>query len=85
LIEMYQKEWKKVWIIGSKEREAEYLSADKIFILWSQNNLPEISQKLFATLRQIDSHHLDIVFCETFETKGIGLAIMDRLKRACEK
>ncbi len=84
-IQDHHAQWKKIWIIGSKEMQYKYLWADRFFLLWSRENLEEVSHNLFATLRQIDIYWLDSVYCETFETKWIWLAIMDRLKRACEK
>lgn len=50
----------------------------------SRNNLEEISKNVFAVLRKVDSFEPDIVIIEGVEEKGLGLAIMNRLIRACE-
>lgn len=77
--------WKKIWVITTNENQDKYKWVDKIFLLWSIYDMNWISKNLFNVLRQVDKYWLDIVFCESFEEKGIGLAIMDRLKRACKK
>lgn len=46
--------------------------------------LEEVSHSIFHLLRQVDSYHPDIVFIEGVPKEGLGLAIMNRLLRACE-
>ena len=50
----------------------------------SRNNLEEISQNIFSTLRKVDAYHVDQVIIEGVAKSGLGLAIMNRLIRACE-
>ena len=40
------------------------------------------SHKFFAALREMDAQHIDEIYCEGFEPKGIGLALMNRMARA---
>ena len=47
-------------------------------------NLEEMSKNIFTTLRKVDKYNPDIVIIEGVEKKEIGLAIMNRLIRACE-
>lgn len=47
------------------------------------NTLEEISHNLFSVLRNIDDLDYDLVIFEGVESKGLGLAIMNRLVRAC--
>ncbi|MBR3249189.1 MAG: threonylcarbamoyl-AMP synthase [Clostridia bacterium] len=49
-----------------------------------KNNLEEISKNIFSALRKVDKFEPDIVFIEGVEATGLGLAIMNRLIRACE-
>ena len=37
---------------------------------------------MFEALRSFDDKKVDIVYAEAFEEKGIGIAIMNRLKKA---
>ena len=46
--------------------------------------LEEISQNIFTLLRKVDSYNVNLVIIEGVEKKGLGLAIMNRLIRACE-
>lgn len=46
--------------------------------------LEEITQNIFTILRKVDNYNADIVIIEGVEKEGLGLAIMNRLIRACE-
>lgn len=50
----------------------------------SKNDLLEISHNIFSVLRSIDKYNADLAIVEGVEAKGVGLAIMNRLIRACE-
>ena len=43
------------------------------------------SKDLFKTLREFDEEGYDIIISESMEEKGIGLAVMNRLKKAATK
>jgi len=47
-------------------------------------SLEEITKNIFKILRKVDSYDPDIVVIEGVEKEGLGLAIMNRLIRACE-
>ena len=47
------------------------------------NTLEEIAHNMFKILRQVDKYKADLVIIEGVENKGLGLAIMNRLLRAC--
>lgn len=49
-----------------------------------KSNLDEISKNIFTTLRKVDTYHVDLVIIEGVTQEGLGLAIMNRLIRACE-
>ena len=42
----------------------------------------EIAKNLFKALRELDKKNVDIFFAEGIEEKGLGLAVMNRLKKA---
>ena len=50
----------------------------------SKNDLLEISHNLFSILRNIDKSNANLAIIEGVNSEGIGLAIMNRLIRACE-
>ena len=47
------------------------------------NTLEEIAHNMFKCLRQVDKYNVNIVIIEGVDSKGLGLAIMNRLVRAC--
>jgi len=47
------------------------------------NNLEEISRNIFTLLRKADKLNTEIIAIEGVEKEGLGLAIMNRLLRAC--
>jgi L-threonylcarbamoyladenylate synthase len=56
--------------------------ADVVKSLGDRGNLEEIAKKLFPTLRKMDEEKVDAIVVEGVETRGLGLAIMNRLRRA---
>lgn len=70
-------------VISCAENMEMYNIENKIDI-GSKKNLEEISKNLFTDLRKVDKYNPDIVIIEGVEKSGIGLAIMNRLIRACE-
>lgn len=47
------------------------------------DTLEEISHNIFKLLREVDKKNVDLIIIEGVETKDLGLAIMNRLLRAC--
>ena len=56
-----------------------------ILVIGSRKNLKGISRNLFKTLRKFDKIKVDVILAETFSEKGIGFALMHRLKKATKK
>ncbi len=52
--------------------------------LGSRKNLEIIAHNLFRCLREFDFENVDVVISESMPKEGIGLAIMDRLRRASD-
>lgn len=48
------------------------------------NTLEEIAHNIFSILRKVDKYNVDLVIIEGMETTGLGLALNNRLLRACE-
>ena len=57
-------------------------------VIGDGEDLSEIASNLFAVLRKVDDGEeyqgIKLIFCETFEQKGIGVAIMNRLEKAAQ-
>ena len=54
---------------------------DAVEVLSPSGNLREAARHLFAALRKLDALGLDRIYAEPCEETGLGLAIMDRVRR----
>lgn len=59
----------------------QYLKA-KPELLWEFTDLDNVAHNLYTALRECDEQNIDAIYCETFTNKGIGLAVMNRLRKA---
>ena len=50
-------------------------------VLSATGDLREAARHLFAALRRLDSLGLDRIYAEPCNEEGLGVAIMDRLRR----
>lgn len=71
----------KTGVIASEETKDRYI-ADEVLAIGSRKNPAEIAANLFKMLRKCDYHNIDIVFAEGLPENQLGLAIMNRLKKA---
>ena len=71
-------------LVISCNENAKYYDVKNKILYGSKENLNEIAQNIFKDLRKVDSFKPDIVIIEGVKKDGIGLAIMNRLIRACE-
>jgi L-threonylcarbamoyladenylate synthase len=46
------------------------------------NDVEEYARELFNFFRECDEKEIETIFCQTVDEKGLGLALMDRLRRA---
>ena len=53
-----------------------------VITLSARGDLDEIATGLFSSLREMDKAALDLIIIDRCEERGIGVAIMDRLRRA---
>ncbi len=81
VIEEYVNEGLKVALICSSETCRHYAGV-KTLEIGSRLNPYEIAKNLFKTLREVDDLGVDVAIAEGFEEQGIGLAIMNRLRKA---
>lgn len=73
---------KKVGILTLEEHNDHFYHADMILSYGSKQNLYPMAEHLYEALRIFDLQQIDYILAEGFEEKGIGLAIMNRLKKA---
>jgi L-threonylcarbamoyladenylate synthase len=72
---------KKVGIMTTEESTKEY-PADVTKVVGSRKNPRTVAKSLFKILREFDEEKVDVVLAEGLEPVGIGLAIMNRLRKA---
>jgi L-threonylcarbamoyladenylate synthase len=81
LIASYRLEACKVGVLATDETITQY-KADVVKSLGSRFNLAVIAQNLFRLLREFDAECVDVVIAEGVPAEGLGLAIMNRLRKA---
>ncbi|MBR1760484.1 MAG: threonylcarbamoyl-AMP synthase [Schwartzia sp.] len=72
-------------VIVSKEtaeRLAHLVPPEHIAVFGGAGDLPAMAAHLYECLRAFDGKDADVLFAETVEETGLGVAIMNRLKKA---
>ena len=71
---------KQVLVFAKREHLSNIVAKKK----WNMgNNLDEVAQNIFTLLRKVDKEKVDLVLIEGVGEEGLGLAITNRLIRAC--
>jgi len=73
---------KKIGIIATEETKKFYTG--NIKIIGSRRNMRTVATNLFKILREFDREGMDLIISEGFSTEGIGLAVMNRLRKAAK-
>jgi L-threonylcarbamoyladenylate synthase len=81
LIELNKTKGLKVGILATDQTQSNY-NADVIQSLGSRHNLATIAQSLFRLLREVDAQNVNIIIAESVPSEGLGLAVMNRLRKA---
>jgi L-threonylcarbamoyladenylate synthase len=81
LTEAYRQNGKKVAVLATDETQACY-NADDVRSLGSRFNLEAVARNLFRLLREVDAQGVDVIVAEGVPSEGIGLAVMNRLRKA---
>jgi L-threonylcarbamoyladenylate synthase len=83
LSESYRLKGAKVGILATDETLAAYKS-DVVESIGSRFNLAVVAQNLFSLLREFDDKGVDVIIAEGVPTEGLGLAVMNRLRKASD-
>jgi L-threonylcarbamoyladenylate synthase len=81
IAESYRLKGARVGILATDETETAYKAA-VVKSLGSRFNLPVVAKKLFRLLREVDAEKVDFIIAEGVPSEGMGLAIMNRLRKA---
>ncbi|MDO5555494.1 MAG: L-threonylcarbamoyladenylate synthase [Clostridia bacterium] len=71
---------KSILVLGRTSNLEKYNTQNKLDM---GETLEEISKNIFTLLRKVDSYKVKLVIIEGVKKEGLGLAIMNRLIRAC--
>ncbi|MBA3065347.1 threonylcarbamoyl-AMP synthase, partial [bacterium] len=80
----FKKQGKKVGIMATSENQSKF-NGFKIKNMGSSKDLKTCAINLFSVLRNFDKEKIDYIIAEGIEPQGLGLTIMDRLRRAATK
>ena len=82
MVHNYIDEGLRVGVMATDETRDNYKEG-LVLSLGKRQDLSSIAKNLFSTLREFDDNNIDIIISEAFIEKGLGVAIMNRLKKAC--
>lgn len=81
LAEVYMRKGGKVGVLATDET-VDYYMVDVVKSLGSRRNLAVIAKNLFRLLREFDLESVDVIIAESIPAEGLGLAVMNRLRKA---
>ncbi|MEM0096241.1 MAG: L-threonylcarbamoyladenylate synthase [Candidatus Bathyarchaeia archaeon] len=81
LTDYYRRRKAKVGVLATDETVASY-EADVVKSLGSRSRLEDAAKNLFRLLREFDAEGVDVIIAEGVPSKGLGLAVMNRLRKA---
>jgi L-threonylcarbamoyladenylate synthase len=81
LIWLYSEEGKTVGVLGTDETIGRF-RAHAVKSMGSRSDLAGVARSLFKLLREFDFEGVDVIVAEGVPTEGIGLAVMNRLRKA---
>ena len=72
-------------IVGAITHSIEASSVKSEFRKQLPGDSAIFARELFRALRELDEKKVDVILVESVEEKGIGAAVMDRLRKAAQK
>jgi len=81
LIASCEREGSRVGVLATDETASKY-EVDVVKSLGSRFNLDAVAQNLFRVLREFDAESINVIIAECVPNEGLGLAVMNRLRKA---
>ncbi len=81
LADLHRAEGKRVGILTTVEIQSRF-EADVVKPLGRNDDLATIARNLFRLLREFDKENVDVIIAQGVITRDVGLAVMNRLRRA---
>lgn len=73
--------WPKIGLLSMRKKEnSSWFQVQRA--LTEKGDKAEAAARLFQEIRELDKLNLDLIIAETIDEAGLGLAIMDRIKKA---
>ena len=72
---------RRVGLLVTEENRGQF-RAEAIEVLGLRRSPEEMAARLFDSLRRLDASGVDLILAESFEETGIGMALMNRLRKA---
>ena len=82
-INTYWRQNKRIGVLATAETAWAY-EADVVKSLGSRRDVDSMAKNLFRFLREFDEENVDVIFAESVPTEGLGLAVMNRLRKASD-
>ena len=80
-VQAYKGKGYKTGVIATDETKESYL-ADSVKSAGKRHQEEQIAKQLFRILREFDDEDVQVIYAESFEQKGVGQAVMNRLLKA---
>jgi len=81
LVESYRAKGKRVGVLATEET-ARFYHQVVVKSLGSRKDLESVARNLFGLLREFDSERVEVIVAEGLPVEGLGLAVMNRLRKA---
>lgn len=85
VIKNYSTQYPSVALLATHEQQQHIQSCPPnvtIIDLGSEHNMVDVAANIFKALHTLDRIHVDVGIIHDFDEKGIGIAMMDRLRKA---
>jgi L-threonylcarbamoyladenylate synthase len=82
LVQFYQSAGKRVGVLATDQTFLRYKEADVVKSLGSRTDLAAVARNLFRLLREFDLENVDVIVAECLPAEGLGLAVLNRLRKA---
>lgn len=81
LVTEYSAKGMKVGVLASDETSSDYKDC-RVLSLGSRSDVSIIASNIFEKLREFDKIDVDIIIAEAFDESHMGMAVMNRMKKA---
>lgn len=78
---LQKKQGRRTGVIATDETAGKYF-ADSVKSVGKRCNEEQIAKALFRILREFDDEEIQTIYAESFESRGVGYAVMNRLLKA---